>query len=339
MKIKETFFPFFKKASFFPMLVAVILLCLAATYARHNTFIIYEGESKTVYNSPSTKTADFIADSGIVLTEDKYFDMPEEVVDGVAKIYIKNKNVLKLTIDGEVKTLYALEDKTISDVLTEYGISLNPEDIISLPLGHSATDGLSFEITRISHITREETQEIPFTTEKRPSAALNKGKSKVIRDGVPGAKKLVYDVRLENGKETSRKLISETVTKKPEAKIVEYGTHVPDTSGTIKTKSGETLQYKKVLNMTASAYTTERSSDKVTATGQIARVGLVAVDRRVIPLGSRLYIVAADGKSWTYGIAVAADTGVRGNRIDLFFNTYRECINFGIRKAKVYVLK
>ena len=41
-----------------------------------------------------------------------------------------------------------------------------------------------------------------------------------------------------------------------------------------------------------------------------------------------------------YGLAVAEDTGgaVKGNKIDLYFNTYRECINFGVRTATVYVL-
>ena len=71
-----------------------------------------------------------------------------------------------------------------------------------------------------------------------------------------------------------------------------------------------------------------------------AQYGVVAVDTRVIPLGTRLYIEAADG-SWVYGSAVAGDTGgaIRGNKVDLFFNTRQECLNFGRRTARVYILE
>ena len=81
--------------------------------------------------------------------------------------------------------------------------------------------------------------------------------------------------------------------------------------------------------MEATAY----SGGGTTASGMAAAVGRVAVDPRVIPLGTRLYIEG-------YGYAVAADTGgaIKGNRIDLFFETYDEAISFGRRKVTVYVL-
>ncbi len=328
-----------KKAVILSLFILLTILCFIAFRSDNNTFIVYNGDAKTVYNSELSTTADFINESGIVIGEDEYFDMPETVTGRSVEIYIRKKNVLTVKVDGEEKTLYALNGQTVSDILSEHGITLGTDDKISVPLTSDASDGLEFEITRIALSTVEETASIPFTTEKRSTASLDKGKSRVVQNGVAGSKKLVYSVKTENGKEVSRELVSEEVLTQPVMKIVEQGTRVPDTSGTVKTWSGETLQYKKVLNMTATAYTTERSSDKVTATGQVARVGLVAVDPKVIPLGSKLYIVAANGKSWCYGKAVAADTGVRGNKIDLFFNTYNECISFGRKKATVYVLK
>jgi len=70
----------------------------------------------------------------------------------------------------------------------------------------------------------------------------------------------------------------------------------------------------------------------ITATGLRARKGLVAVDPKVIRLGTKLYI---DG----YGVAIAADTGgwIKGNRIDLCFDTLEECHRFGRRKIYVYL--
>ena len=63
------------------------------------------------------------------------------------------------------------------------------------------------------------------------------------------------------------------------------------------------------------------------------------MDPDVIPYGTRMFIVSADG-SITYGVATAEDCGgsIQGNRIDLFFDTYDECIQFGVRSCDVYLL-
>jgi len=72
----------------------------------------------------------------------------------------------------------------------------------------------------------------------------------------------------------------------------------------------------------------------------VARVGAIAVDPKVIPLGTKMYILSSGG-TWIYGVAVAEDTGgsIKGYKIDLFFDTYDECINFGVRSAAVYILE
>jgi 3D (Asp-Asp-Asp) domain-containing protein len=78
---------------------------------------------------------------------------------------------------------------------------------------------------------------------------------------------------------------------------------------------------------------TGNSCDGLTSTGKKAGYGIVAVDPEVIPLGTKLYIQG-------YGFAEAADVGgaIKGMRIDLCFNTYREAILFGRKKVKVFIL-
>ena len=74
----------------------------------------------------------------------------------------------------------------------------------------------------------------------------------------------------------------------------------------------------------------------------MTQYGTIAVDPRVIPLGSRLYVVSDGGdQSWSYGPGLAEDTGglIKGTKIDLFFMTGDEANDFGIRPAKVYILK
>ena len=84
------------------------------------------------------------------------------------------------------------------------------------------------------------------------------------------------------------------------------------------------------LKVSATAYT---HTGNRTATGTVARVGIIAVDPRVIPLGTRVYVEG-------YGYATAEDTGgaIKGNRIDIFLNSNAECVNWGRRSVKVYIL-
>ena len=78
-----------------------------------------------------------------------------------------------------------------------------------------------------------------------------------------------------------------------------------------------------------------------TASGRLAQVGVVAVNPNVIPYGSELYIVSQDG-SRVYGYAVAGDTGsamLNGHAlIDLYMDTYEDCLNWGAVYVDVYVL-
>jgi len=72
----------------------------------------------------------------------------------------------------------------------------------------------------------------------------------------------------------------------------------------------------------------------ITAIGLRARKGIIAVDPRVIPLGTRIYIPG-------YGEALAADTGgwIKGNRVDLCFESLEECFRYGKRKIKIYLIE
>lgn len=339
-KLKREFFALLsRRAIVVSVVCATTILCIAAAISSVNTYIFYDGESVSVLNSSVKTCAEAVKEADLVIGENDYIEMPDAPSEGVARIYIHRQKAVNLNYGGEKNVLYAESEKTLSELLEKNKIDVSDTDITSIPLSSPITDGMSVDITKVSYSTEEKTESIPFSTVKRPSANMNAGTTKVVQKGVYGSKKLIYSVETTNGAVTGRSLVNETVVTNPVNQIVEYGTKKADASGVVTTSAGTALKYKKAIKMTATAYTTERSSKKTTATGKVARVGLVAVDPKVIPLGSKLYIVSSDGKSWSYGTAVAADTGVRGNKIDLFYNTYRECINFGRRSAMVYVLE
>lgn len=69
-----------------------------------------------------------------------------------------------------------------------------------------------------------------------------------------------------------------------------------------------------------------------TASGRYTEHGIVAVDPRVIPLGSKLYIPG-------YGWGIAADTGgaIIGNKIDVWLPTTSACYSWGVRGVTIKV--
>lgn len=91
--------------------------------------------------------------------------------------------------------------------------------------------------------------------------------------------------------------------------------------------------YRKKLFMQASAYTTQDpGSGSLTKREHLLRKGLVAVDPKVIPLGTRLYIEG-------YGYAVADDIGsaIKGSKIDLAYESRKEALKFGRKTLTVYI--
>lgn len=90
----------------------------------------------------------------------------------------------------------------------------------------------------------------------------------------------------------------------------------------------------RAISMSASAYSAyDPGNTHYTARGSLLRKGLVAVDPKVIPLGTRLYIPG-------YGNAIADDIGgaIKGNRIDLAFDSHGEAIQFGRQNITVYII-
>ncbi len=112
-----------------------------------------------------------------------------------------------------------------------------------------------------------------------------------------------------------------------------------DAGGVITTATGETVSYSGIVDVSATAYTTENTRNRITATGTVARVGTIAVDPTVIPYGTKMYIVSRYG-NWIYGYATAEDCGggIKGHRVDLFYDTIYQCFQFGVRDARIYIL-
>lgn len=98
-----------------------------------------------------------------------------------------------------------------------------------------------------------------------------------------------------------------------------------------KGKETVSLENSKKLNVKATAY----AGDTITSTGTVPKWGTIAVDPTVIPYGTKVYIPKFDK------VFIAEDCGsaIKGNRIDIFMNSEKECNDWGVRDIDVHILK
>ncbi len=318
------------------LLISVAVIALALNLVVYEVIIDDNGTAAS-YKVYSRTVEDVLSETGLELKEgDKLSCKPEDAARNLGKISIIRAKTVTVAFNDETKTVRTISE-TVGALVEELDITLGDENLLLTDAKTPVSENLKVEIIAKNYREIKETESIPYETKSIANGNMKKGTSKVVTAGVNGAVEKTYKVLEHNGQVIEKVMVSEEVKKEPVSKVVEYGTVVAsitnrgDTSGRTKDFS-----YSKVLEMTAYSY----SGGGLTATGKACAVGRVAVDPRIIPLGTRLYIEAWDGSSWTYGYAVAEDTGgaIKGHKIDLYRNTESECINFGVRKARVYVL-
>jgi len=235
-----------------------------------------------------------------------------------------------LLVDGqtrEVETTAAAA--TVKGLLAEVGVSLGRLDRTDPSPATALADGMTVTVTRVSRRQEVEEETLPARTVLLADPERPGGFTKVLQHGQDGRVRRVVDIWAKDGQVTQRTVLQEDTLEPARDTVVLRG------SRGLPSRGGD---WRHPLTMEATGYDPgPRSCGKYasgyTATGAKARKGVAAVDDRVIPMGTRLYIPG-------YGFAAAADRGraIKGMRIDLCFNTYREALRWGRQKVKVYLL-
>lgn len=278
--------------------------------------------------------------NGITLGEyDRVSPSLDVSVSDVDRIVVRRAVEVTLTDNGVTK-VYMTSANTIADFLKDKGIPARSYDIVTPSAATEITEGLKVDVIRGERVVTEENIALPYETEKRENENLARNLVSIARHGEKGNRKITTETIYFQGKVISQQVIGDVVEKQPVNEILDIGTK----PNTIAGPNGEIYTYSKVITCTATAYDASYESNgpwgPITATGKPLDSGMVAVDPRVIPLGTKLYIECPNG-TWVYGYSVAEDTGgaIKGNKVDLFFHSPYEVRQFGRRTANVYILE
>ena len=326
----------------------LLLLALVTQTASAKTYIITDGKRVFTYTTSATDPMEVLDEAGLELTENDTYTTDA----GDASTAITVRRAQRVTVDhlGEMTTVHTYGE-TVGSLLTALNIIPEPQDEISHDLKDETYDGMCIRIQRV--IIREETYTVGVAhgTSYCYDASLPEGTEEVLVEGVDGELLGTAEVTSVNGTELSRVNTSQTLTRCATEEVIAVGTGdvregetcdampiIED--GYILLPTGEVLTYTGTAQVRATAYThTDAGCDLITATGSTVHIGTVAVDPRYIPYGTRMFIIANDG-SYVYGISEAEDCGgaIKGDRVDLYFPTYQECIQFGWRNCTIYFL-
>jgi uncharacterized protein YabE (DUF348 family) len=303
-----------------------------------------DGDVKTVTLHYGDTVAKALSTAAVTLkANDVVTPEPAEKLTPETDIQVKRKFTVSMTADGQTKSVLVGEG-TVAQALEEAGVSLGAEDIVNVEKNAPISEGMKISVSRVTYKEVTSIQPVAFKNKNESSAGLYKGQIKVKTSGKAGSQSVVTRQKLVEGKVAASEVVSTTVLEQPVDQVTLVGTKkkaagaaVINGNGTITDQNGKTISYKKCVSGKCTGYT----GGGRTSTGRAAAFGLVAVNPKIIPYGSRLYICSPDGKV-VYGYAIAADTGggVMDGRIvaDLYFNTVAQCRQFGNRRMNIYVL-
>lgn len=354
--------------------VVIIVLLLSQTAFAKNTYLINDGGKVLIHTTYATDPATVLTEAGLELGEDDTYTTQPGI--GVSEITVQRKQMISILHGGNTLEVFSYGE-TVESLLTRLSLILTEDDVVSVPLNTQTYDGMEISISRSVRMEETYTAILPFETTYVYDPALAEGEEKVLTPGADGQVLCTASVTYLDGQEISRTILNQKVTQQPINAIIAVGTYLeqqaPETeptdppptepptepptpaptkprpevtgqpiieNGVIITPNGEVLTYTSSMVFKATAYNNQDPGcGPNTATGTLCRVGAIAVDPRVIPYGTRMYIVSNDGR-YVYGIAVAEDCGgsIKGNRIDLYFDTVEECNRFGVRNCTVYFL-
>lgn len=261
-------------------------------------------------------------------------DLTTPVTTGAA-VYIRRSRPASVTVDGRTIRTRTRAD-TVAKLLAQEGVKLEDKDYAIPAPNNPLVDNLNVNITRVREVFITETEELRPGTYSVPNPNLELDEHVDAQAGAKGEKKRLFKSVYENGKLISTGLEREWIEKPPQDHIINYGTKVVVRELTLP--DGSVVQYWRKIRLLATAYSAATSGkDKEhpeygrTRLGLQAGRGIVAVDPRLINLGSSVYVPG-------YGQALAGDTGgrIKGKRIDLGFP--EDAMEDWYRWVDVYVL-
>lgn len=322
--------------------------------AKPHQVLIYDEDQLIKIVTVTGSAKDALEKADIKLKEgDELFNMGlNNIISADMQLKIQRAFKVKITVDGKTKSLKTVSGTT-EDILKKAGVILGENDIVTPKLTKEITSSTKIKVQRVTYKEYKKTVTLEYETKVEYDDSKYYEEVSVKTKGKDGKAVVHYRETYIDAEKTKTEKVKTDIKKKPVTKIVVRGSKGSLYGGNVSSKviselvppyridldeNDRPINYKKKITGKATAYCT----GTVTSTGRRAQPGVVAVNPRQIPYGTKLYIVSSDGK-WVYGYAIAGDTGGFVNNsstiVDLYMRSYNSCVQFGRRNVDIYVLE
>ena len=345
------------------VVTALAIVAVTLLSSSIHTVEIFDGETTYTVRTLNRNTVNVF--DWVDLKHDNYDIVDTSVEGSTTTVEIEYCYPVYVT-NGDTTHKVEFSGGTVEEALNMAGFSLDEYDFVE-PAKDTVIDGTVYiDYVNIDYVKGSYTEDIPYKTETVYSDKIDKGVT-TLTEGTKGVNKITYTEKFINGESVEKEVTNTAVVVKPVNAKKVIGTKVAKkvvkkqtvkknkavkTSSNVKSvsvleprneiqldKNGNPVNYKKKITARATAYT--HTGNKC-ATGVAPKPGYIAVNPKVIPYGTKMYIKTADG-NFVYGYAVAADTGgfikKHPTGVDLFMDTRSACVNFGVKNVEIYILE
>lgn len=348
MDLREQFRIFYVISGIF--VGSILMLIILHLVQVRQIELVVDGHREMVRATNTATIERFLARQGIELSP--YDRVSAPLTDRVRnhdRVEVKRAIPVTLEADDQILELQTSADH-VAELLRQADVKLGVWDIVEPGLDARVHSGDHIRVIRVTKQIVYETEILPFDIVTRDDKSISRGKEVVLQEGQDGLVEHKIERVFRDGKLYEERILESHTKRDVTDRIIAQGTRsdvaiLSASSPNIQTvtKEGLTFGVKKIIEATLTAYdagpvSTGKTEDHpeygITYTGTRVEEGrTVAVDPTVIPFGWWIYI---DG----YGFRRAEDKGsaIKGNKVDIYFDSYEEAVTFGRKKGKVYII-
>lgn len=284
----------------------------------------------------ATTVGEFLAENGVHIVDGDYLSSATSdlLTDGMRLSYRPAVGIV--LHDGARTRTVRTTEFSVADLLASEHLTLSSNDEVHPALDTPLADGSVVRITHVSAWTKNVRTKIAPHVQKRFDSHLARGTKETLQSGTAGIRETKVAFVARDGRDALKTVVSSRIVRDPKPQVVVFGTGPALAFRTFAQDrfTGAVKFAGEAFHVLATAYTAScYGCSGFTASGIRAGHGVIAVDPRVIPLGTRLFIPG-------YGRAVAGDTGgaIVGHRVDLGFDGLADAREFGRRAIVMYVV-
>jgi 3D (Asp-Asp-Asp) domain-containing protein len=322
-----------------------------------------EAASTEAATNQTTKTEDAVAPGQAADSQPALPDLPDPQLTATPSTPVAAPAAdschVKVIVSGHIFDSEVARGATVRDAIEACNLKINELDRIFPQPDVPVYNGQRIRITRVRTVTKTRTVTVAPDLRYQLTTDLRPGRVKTVQPGKSGVVELAERIWFKDGVVSGREKLARKVVRPTEDKIIALGARAQYMPGqvpyhnryarayTLASRSGSprdriesrqtgTLRAVRSVTLVATGYSPDPSENggwSHTATGLPIGYGAAAVDPRVIPLGTKLYVEG-------YGYAFACDTGgaIKGHRIDLAYDSYGVANSKGHRKVRAWIL-